>query len=114
MRVFVVVAQFFAPFAEPAVPGNTLNYNMRTLSRIGLACAALVLFSTVLELVFATLYWEWNDARLMPSFALAHGMNYYVTLARGGPLYTTVYGPMVAVVYLPATLFPSPNSAVLA
>ena len=32
----------------------------------------------------------------------------------GGPIYSSLYGPLVAVVYLPATWFPSPNSAVLA
>ena len=82
--------------------------------RVGLACAALVLLSTACLLVLHGPYAVWNGARLMPSFALAHGINHYVLLPRGGPLYTTVYAPMVAIVYLPATLFRTPNSAVLA
>lgn len=50
----------------------------------------------------------------MPSFAMARGLNYYVLLPPGGPLYSSLYGPMAAVTYLPAALFSSPNSAVLA
>lgn len=82
--------------------------------RVGLACAALVLLSTVCHLVLQSPYGVWDGARLMPSFAVARGVNYYVLLPRGGPLFTTVYGPMVAIVYLPATLFRTPNSAILA
>jgi hypothetical protein len=82
--------------------------------RVGLACAALVLLSTVCYLVLQSPYGVWDGARLMPSFALAKGVNYYVLLPRGGPLFTTVYGPMAAIVYLPATLFRTPNSAILA
>jgi hypothetical protein len=82
--------------------------------RVGLACAALVLLSTVCHLVLQAPYGVWNGARLMPSFALARGVNYYVLLPRGGPLFTTAYGPMVAIAYLPATLFRTPNSAILA
>ena len=58
--------------------------------------------------------WGYNGARLMPSFALARGVDYYVLLPPGGPLYDSLYGPLAAIVYLPATWFPSPNSAVLA
>ena len=87
---------------------------MRTLHRCALACAALVLLTTVCQLVLETPYWPWNGARLMLPFALARGVNYYVLLSRGGPLYNTIYGPMVAIVYLPATLFRTPNGAVLA
>ena len=87
---------------------------MRTLNRVGLASAAIVLLSAICHLVLQTPYFVWNGARLMPSFALAKGVNYYVLLPHGGPLFTTVYGPMVAIVYLPATLFRTPNSAILA
>src|SRR5580692_10172110 len=82
--------------------------------RVGLACAALMLLSTVCYLVLQGPTWVWDGARLMPSFALARGLNYYVLLPRSGPLFTVVYPPMVAIVYLPATLFPTPNSAILA
>jgi hypothetical protein len=82
--------------------------------RIGLAAAALVLFITVCHRILETPLWGVNGARLMPSAALANGVDYYVLLPPGGPLYISLYGPMGAIVYLPATLFPSPNSAVLA
>jgi hypothetical protein len=79
-----------------------------------LACAALVLLFTVCHRWLETPLWSFNGSRLMPSFALARGVNYYVLSPPGGPLYNSLYGPLVAVVYLPATLFRSPNSAVLA
>jgi len=79
-----------------------------------LACAAIALSCTICHRLLETPLWNYNGSRLMPSFALAKGVNYYVLLPPGGPLYNSLYGPMVAIVYLPATLFPSPNSAVLA
>jgi len=85
-----------------------------TRHRIGLAAAALVLFFTVCHRLLETPLWSVNGARLMPSFALTRGVNYYVVFPPGGPLYSSLYGPLGALVYLPATLFPSPNSAVLA
>ena len=74
----------------------------------------MVLLLACVYRVLGTPFWSVNGSRLMPSFALSHGVNYYVDLARGGPLYSTLYGPLVATVYLPATWFPTPNSAVLA
>ena len=74
----------------------------------------MVLLLACVYRVLETPFWNVNGSRLMPSFALSRGVNYYVDLARGGPLYSTLYGPLVAIVYLPATWFPTPNSAVLA
>ena len=79
-----------------------------------MACAALALITTACYRLLRTPFWSANGSRLMPSFALARGLNYYVVSPPGGPLYSSLYGPMVAIVYLPATLFRSPNSAVLA
>jgi len=79
-----------------------------------LAAAALVLFFTVCHRLLETPLWSINGSRLMASFELVNGVNYYVLLPPGGPLNSSMYGPMVAIVYLPATLFRSPNSAVLA
>lgn len=81
---------------------------------MGLASAALVLFLTVCHRLLQTPFWSYNGSRLMPSLALARGLNFYVVLPPGGPLYSVIYGPMLAIAYLPATLFSSPNSAVLA
>jgi len=78
-----------------------------------LAFTALALFLNICYRVMATPAWGYNGSRLMPSFALARGINYYV-LPHQGPLYCSLYGPLIALVYLPATLFSSPNAAVLA
>jgi hypothetical protein len=86
----------------------------QTLHRICLAAAALVLLLGVCHRLLETPLWSFNGSRLMPSFELARGIDYYVLLPPGGPLYSVVYGPLFAIAYLPATLFPSPNSAVLA
>lgn len=86
----------------------------RMAYRIGLAGAALVLFIAVFHRLLQTPLWSFNGARLMPAVALSQGVNFYVLLPPGGPLYSVVYGPMFALVYLPATLLSSPNSAVLA
>lgn len=74
----------------------------------------LILLLAVFHRLLETTQWGYNGARLMPSFALRSGLNYYVLPASGGPLYSSLYGPLGAVVYLPATLFSSPNAAVLA
>jgi hypothetical protein len=74
----------------------------------------MVLCSTVCYRWLETPFWGVNGARLMPSFALSKGLNYYVLPPAGGPLYSSLYGPMMAIMYLPATLFSNPNSAVLA
>ncbi len=87
---------------------------MQVRYRIGLAGVSLVLFFTVCHRLLETPFWSYNGSRLMSSFALAHGLNYYVLMPPGGPLFSTQYGPIAAIAYLPATLFPSPNSAVLA
>ncbi len=80
----------------------------------GLTGLALVLFATVFHRLLETPFWGVNGSRLMPSFMLAQGMNQYVLLPPGGPLYSALYGPLISIVYLPTTLFPGPNSAVLA
>jgi hypothetical protein len=91
-----------------------LKCGMRISPRIALAGAALVLFFAICYRWLETPFWNVNGSRLMMSLALAKGVNYYVLLPPGGPLYSTLYGPMAAIVYLPATLLSSPNSAVLA
>ena len=72
-----------------------------------------MLFLAICQRLLETPFWSFNGSRLMPSIALARGVNYYVVFPPGGALYTTSYGPVMAIVYLPATLLSSPNSAVL-
>lgn len=53
----------------------------------------------------------WNELRLAPAFALAHGETLYPS-AGGGPLSTWIYGPVGLLVNLPATLAPSATAAI--
>jgi hypothetical protein len=77
------------------------------------ALSALLLLGALSCAVLATPQWSFNGTRLIPSFLLAHGHK-VLELHGDGPLYSTHYGPVTYVAYLPATLFKTPNSAVLA
>ena len=57
--------------------------------------------------------WDWNAARLMPTFAITHGYKLYYE-ANAGPAMNFMYGPMAAYAYLPATLAKTPTTAVWA
>ncbi len=46
--------------------------------------------------------YSWNEARLVPAFALRDGLNPY-PLIGGGPLLTWIYGPVGILINLPAT-----------
>lgn len=52
----------------------------------------------------------WNELRLAPAFALRHGVPLYPPVA-GGPLSTWIYGPMGAIINLPATFAGSAENA---
>jgi hypothetical protein len=84
-----------------------------TIRAVLMVIAALALVLTATYRVVEAPFWGVPGSRLMPSFAMEHGVNYYVP-AHGGPLYSNLYGPLTALVYLPATLWPAPNGAVLA
>ncbi len=85
----------------------------KRLAALLLALTALMLVLTACYRVLETPFWNYNGSRLMPSFAVARGINYYV-LPHHGPLYCSLYGPLISLVYLPTTVFRSPNAAVLA
>ena len=57
--------------------------------------------------------WDFNAVRLQRSFVLAAGEPIYPA-EDSGPILLALYGPVGAVAYLPATLMPTPASAVLA
>lgn len=82
-------------------------------ARVLLLLTAVALFLIACYRVLETPFWNYNGSRLMPSFAVARGIDYYV-LPHQGPLYCSLYGPLISLVYLPATLLSSPNGAVLA
>jgi hypothetical protein len=68
--------------------------------------------TSVLQEIFNAPFWDWNAARLAPTFALTHGYQLYYN-ADTGPILNTIYGPITALAYLPATLVMSPTSAVI-
>jgi hypothetical protein len=53
---------------------------------------------------------SWNEARLIPAFALRDGVNPY-PLIGGGPLFTWIYGPVGILINLPATFASSAAGA---
>ena len=62
--------------------------------------------------ILAQPFWPINGGRLAPTFALASGYQLY-SPPDSGPVLSTIYGPITALVYLPATLANSPSKAVL-
>ena len=75
-----------------------------------LCAAALILayWSTVAS----TPAFDWNATRIYPAFLLAGGVSPYAT-ATSGPVTGWIYGPVMPLFYLPATLAPTLTSAVL-
>ena len=69
-----------------------------------------VLLTVLLHAVNAPT-WFWNGARLAPTIALAQGYELYQPADRG-PILNTIYGPVTALVYLPAALATSPTGAI--
>src|SRR5262245_54414126 len=67
----------------------------------------------VVRLVVRALHEEWNGCRLAPTVALTHGYALYYP-PNEGPVLDTIYGPVAALAYLPATMFRSPTGAILA
>jgi hypothetical protein len=79
----------------------------------GLAMAGvLVLAGICVGGVLRAPFFGWNGARLAPTFALVNGYRLYYPDG-AGPVLNTIYGPVTALAYLPATLAPSPTGALL-
>ena len=78
-----------------------------------LAISVVFLLGALICAVLEAPLWSYNGTRLMPSFLLAYGQKVF-ELHGNGPLYSTHYAPLTYIVYLPATLFKTPNAAVLA
>src|ERR1700758_2478922 len=72
----------------------------------------LALLGVLAARILQTPFWSFNGTRLAPSFGLVHGYRLYYPPA-DGPVLSTMYGPVTALVYLMATFASSPNSAVL-
>jgi hypothetical protein len=73
--------------------------------------AAVLGFMGVAQETMITLFPGWSEGRLAPVFGLRSGYPLYPE--PGGVLTGHIYGPMGAVVYLPATLTSSPTVALL-
>jgi hypothetical protein len=71
----------------------------------------LVVLLTVLLHAVNAPTWFWNGARLAPTIALAQGHELYQP-ADHGPILDTIYGPVTALVYLPAAIATSPTGAI--
>jgi hypothetical protein len=71
-----------------------------------------LLLTILLTMVGRMPFWDWNAARLAPSVAMRYGYNPYAG-KDSGPINGNVYGPVSALVFLPAALAPDPTSAIL-
>jgi len=76
------------------------------------AVGVLVLAGICVGGVLRAPFFGWNGARLAPTFALVNGYRLYYPDGIG-PVLNTIYGPVTALVYLPATLAQSPTSALI-
>jgi hypothetical protein len=71
-----------------------------------------VLIGAVSFRILQTPFWSYNGTRLAPTFGLLRGYHLYYQVGEG-PLLSTLYGPVTAIFYLPATITHTPNGAVL-
>ena len=87
----------------------------KPLDRFAAAATPLALLTTsglVLNSILSAPFWSWNSTRLISSFALAYGYPLYHSMDEG-PIVTSIYTPLSALVYLPATWFNTPTLAVI-
>ena len=54
----------------------------------------------------------WNATRVAPAFAMVHGYSMYYP-QDSGPVVGNIYGPLLAIFYLPCTLFSRPSQALM-
>ncbi len=76
-----------------------------------LTVALALCVGTLLERVAASADFNWNPIRLAPAFAIRHGQTVYPGV-NDGPVSGHIYGPIAALVYLPAVFCESPVTAV--
>lgn len=78
-----------------------------------LLLAIVTFWLVAVDAVLGMLSLEWSGVRLSPTFALLYGYKLYYP-ATEGPINNHLYGPVAALAYLPATVFRTPNAAILA
>jgi hypothetical protein len=96
-------------FGQPERDDRTWPLHLRVILMISI----LLLSGALTCAVLATPLWSYNGTRLIPSFLLVSGHK-VLELHGNGPLYSTHYAPLTYIAYVPATLFKTPNAAVLA
>jgi len=91
---------------------------LSTLNLLDLFVAASILmallFSSgiILKKILSAPFGEWSGARLAWTFSLIRGYKLYYP-PDSGPVFSTLTGPLRALIYLPATLFNSPTPALI-
>ncbi len=83
------------------------------IGRIGVVFLPLLAFFGVGEMIMQLVdapYANWNPPRLAPAFALWHGYAMYYGPDHG-PVLGNIYGPGLALAYLPTVIFPLPSLA---
>lgn len=85
----------------------------RALAASVLVVAVVTFWLLAVDSVSGMLAFDWNAARLVPTFSLGYGYDLYYP-ATEGPIHSLLYGPLAALAFLPATVFRTPNAAVLA
>ncbi len=83
-----------------------------TRERLLLAAVAGVVLSQLLGTLAIGVFTVWSGTRLAFSAAVAHGFDIYPT-ARGGVVTGNMYGPVMAIFYLPALLAPGVTAKLL-
>ncbi len=79
---------------------------------LGLAAAGLLVLVACHVVIDSTRSWDYNAVRLVRTFVLLEGAPIYAGRDSGAVL-NTIYGPLGALAYLPATVARSPAAAVL-
>jgi len=110
----LVLAALFAIALSRIRRVNQVDVSTKSSSATKVAALAALLAAVAYAWMSWCLFpfWAWNELRLAPAFALRHGVPLYPPLD-GGPLSTWLYGPVGAVVNLPATFAPSAAGALL-
>lgn len=72
---------------------------------VALVCAGFCTLTTLVLSVIAFSKSPYNEERLAPALAWAHGLNIYQQADSTGPLLSVLYGPMFYLLYWPVTIF---------
>jgi hypothetical protein len=105
------------PSLEELAPIATVDLSQRLSPLLRLHSVLLIILAALAPFfLFAVLRGLSNDSeadhRLAPTFALTHAYHVYYP-PESGPVLSTLYGPVTALTYLPATLASTPTGAIL-